>query len=90
MTIWAFLRQALTPKMSYRDAVGRVIAWCVRTGQPVSAVETGASCDARSRLLAYARAYLTGFSGSATGVASGCPAASDGIRLIWNEGLWRS
>jgi len=50
VTVWAFLWQVLTPNGTCRDAVNRVIAWCVRTGQAAPAADTGAYCDARVRL----------------------------------------
>lgn len=71
VTIWAFLWQVLTPNGSCRDAVGRIIAWCVRTGRPVPAVDTGAYCDARGRLpLGLIQGLVTGVVDRVRGVAS--------------------
>jgi Transposase DDE domain len=50
VTLWAFLSQVLSPDHSCREAVARVIAFRVASGEEPCGPETGSYCKARRRL----------------------------------------
>src|SRR5215216_5248657 len=50
VTLWTFLSQVLSPDHSCREAVARLIAFRVASGQEACDPETGSYCKARQRL----------------------------------------
>jgi len=58
ITVWVFLAQCLSPDHSCREAVARLIAWRVASGQKACSAETGAYCTARDSLPEEACAQL--------------------------------
>jgi hypothetical protein len=50
VTLWTFLSQVLSPDHSCREAVARLIAFRVASGQPPCDPETSSYCKARQRL----------------------------------------
>src|SRR4051812_5574047 len=50
VTLWTFLSQVLSPDPSCREAVARLIAFRVASGQEACAPETSSYCKARQRL----------------------------------------
>jgi len=58
VTVWVFLAQSLSPDHSCREAVARLIAWRVASGQKACSAQTGAYCTARDSLPEEACAQL--------------------------------
>jgi putative transposase len=50
VTLWVFLSQCLSSDHSCRDAVARLLAWRVASGQKPCSADTGAYCTARNDL----------------------------------------
>jgi hypothetical protein len=50
VTLWVFLSQVLSADHSCREAVARLLAFRVASGEPPCSPETGAYCTARGRL----------------------------------------
>jgi hypothetical protein len=50
VTFWAFLSQMLSPTMSCREALAKVIAWCALKDLELPSTNTAAYCKARAKL----------------------------------------
>ena len=59
VTLWTFLSQVFDPDHSCRQAVARLLAWRVASGQRPCSPDTGAYCRARQRLPEAGLAALT-------------------------------
>jgi hypothetical protein len=70
VTLWVFLSQVLDPDHSMRQAVARLIAQRVQSGQPTCSADTGAYTKARQRLPERVLEKLTQQTGKQTAQAS--------------------
>lgn len=50
VTLWMFLSQVINPGSSCREAVARLLAWRIQTGQDACSSRDGAYCKARQKL----------------------------------------